>query len=100
MRGLARLKRLRGTPLDPFGWTAERRMERRLRDEYAAMLDEIATGLRPENHGVAVELAGLPDLVRGFGHVKERNAKVYEERRAVLLRRFDLPETPLPIAAE
>jgi indolepyruvate ferredoxin oxidoreductase len=100
MRVLARLKGLRGTRLDPFGWTAERRTERRLRDGYAAMVEGLLPRLRPENHAAAVELAGLPDLVRGFGHVKEGNARAYEERRDALLRRLDSPETPLPIAAE
>ena len=60
---------------DIFGRTAERRTERRLIAEYEAVLDEIANGLTPQNHAVAVELAALPLEIRGFGHVKEANLR-------------------------
>src|SRR5262249_28582852 len=69
---LARLRRLRGTWLDPFGYTAERRVERRLIAEYRALIDDVAARLSPANHTVAVALAELPDRIRGFGHVKRR----------------------------
>ena len=85
---LARFKRLRGTPLDPFGYTAERRMERRLISAYEALLDELATGLRSDNHGLAVELAGLPQRIRGFGHIKEANIRTIEPMRSELLMAF------------
>ena len=71
MRLLPRLKRLRGTAFDPFGRTAERRMERRLLAEYETLLDELVQGLDPPNHATAVELARIPEQIRGFGHVKE-----------------------------
>lgn len=83
MAGLAWLKGLRGTRFDLFGRTAERRMERQLLADYEALLEEITAGLTPENHGVAVELASLPERIRGFGHVKEkhvREAKAAEAR--------------------
>jgi indolepyruvate ferredoxin oxidoreductase len=96
---LARLKRLRGTALDPFGWTQERRMERRLRDEYRQMIEGLLPALTPEKHDLAVRLADLPDLVRGFGHVKARNVLRYEEERAALLAAWKAP-APLPLAAE
>jgi indolepyruvate ferredoxin oxidoreductase len=70
--GLARLRRLRGTPLDAFGWTAERRRERALVGEYEAEVRALAARLTPANHGAAAELAALPQRMRGFGHVKER----------------------------
>jgi indolepyruvate ferredoxin oxidoreductase len=85
---LARLRRLRGTALDPFGHTAERRSERRLVAEHEALLAELAERLTPENHAVAVELAGLPQQVRGFGHVREANLRRAEARRAELLAAF------------
>jgi indolepyruvate ferredoxin oxidoreductase len=85
---LARLKRLRGTPLDVFGYTAERRTERRLITAYKALLDEIAAGLTPENHGLAVDLARLPDAIRGFGHVKEANLEKAKAREAEMLAAF------------
>ena len=87
-RLLARLKGLRGTPFDPFGWTAERRRERALIRQYEAMLEEIGDRLDAENWPVAVELAGLAERIRGFGHVKEAGIRAYEERREVLLSRL------------
>jgi indolepyruvate ferredoxin oxidoreductase len=72
---LARLKGLRGTPLDVFGRTEERRMERALIDEYRRTVEELVAGLQPGNHALAVEIARLPEQIRGYGHVKERNVK-------------------------
>ncbi len=72
-RLLARLKGLRGTPLDLFGRTEERRTERALIEEYRQTVLELAAGLQPANHALAVEIAGLPDKIRGYGHVKARN---------------------------
>lgn len=85
---LARLKRLRGTPLDPFGYTAERRTERRLVGDYEALLDDLAARLTPDNHGLAVELARIPEAIRGFGHVKEANLAAAKAREAELLAAF------------
>ncbi len=67
---LAPFKRLRGTPLDPFGYTAERRAERELRDLYLAKIVSIAERLTPENHGDAVAFAERALQVRGFGSIK------------------------------
>jgi indolepyruvate ferredoxin oxidoreductase len=85
LRVLARLKHLRGTRLDPFGWTAERRAERRLIEDYAALLDRLVAALRPDNHTLAVELAALPQQIRGFGHVKAANVERAKAREAELL---------------
>ena len=71
---LARLKRLRGTPLDPFSYSAERRFERALLHDYETLLDELCPALAPHNHALAVELARLPERIRGFGHVKRQSA--------------------------
>ena len=87
-RLLARLKRLRGTALDPFGRTAERRMERRLLAEYETLLDELTGRLAADNHALAVELASLPQQIRGFGHVKEANLAAAKAREAELLEAF------------
>jgi indolepyruvate ferredoxin oxidoreductase len=78
---LARLKRLRGTWADPFGHTAERKMERALIDEYCAMVEGLASNLNAQTLADAVARAGLPDGIRGFGHVKEQAVKTY--RRAL-----------------
>ena len=84
-RLLARLKRLRGTALDPFGRTAERRMERQLLRDYETLLDELMRKLDSDNHRLAVELAQLPQQIRGFGHVKEANLTRAKTREAELL---------------
>ncbi|MFN0264706.1 indolepyruvate ferredoxin oxidoreductase family protein [Tepidamorphus sp. 3E244] len=70
---LARFKGLRGTALDVFGYTEERRMERALIDEYETMVDEIASALTAGNHSSAVAAAGAVQAVRGFGHIKAEN---------------------------
>jgi indolepyruvate ferredoxin oxidoreductase len=98
---MARFRRLRGTPLDVFGRTAERRMERRLVDEYEALVGELCAGLSPSNHALAVEIAGLPARIRGFGHVKEENLRKAKEQEAALLARFRAPPAaPKAAAAE
>jgi indolepyruvate ferredoxin oxidoreductase len=70
---LARLRGLRGTALDVFGHSEERRTERALIDEYRNTVQELIAALSPGNHALAVEIAGLPDKIRGYGHVKARN---------------------------
>ncbi|MFO7287576.1 MAG: indolepyruvate ferredoxin oxidoreductase family protein [Gammaproteobacteria bacterium] len=88
LKVLARLKRLRGTRLDPFGYSRERRMERRLIREYEEFLDELERGLDDSRFDLAVEIASLPQQVRGFGPVKERAVARYDEARQMLLARF------------
>jgi indolepyruvate ferredoxin oxidoreductase len=87
-RLLARLKGLRGTRFDLFGRTAERRMERQVLADYEVLLDEIVAALTPENHQLAVQLAELPETIRGFGHVKWRNLSQAEEIKTRLIRGF------------
>jgi indolepyruvate ferredoxin oxidoreductase len=99
-RLLAKLKFLRGTPLDPFGHTEERRIERRLIDEYEALVDELIAGIAHENHAIAVELARIPEQIRGFGHVKAANLAQARARHAKLLDAFRSPRAPHVIAAE
>jgi indolepyruvate ferredoxin oxidoreductase len=98
MRHLARFKRLRGTPFDPFGYSAERRLERQLIAEYEAVLDEVLQHLTPANHDLAVELARLPEQIRGFGHVKERHLGVAKARENELLAALRAPATRLSAA--
>ena len=98
-RILARFKMLRGTPLDPFGRAAERRMERAMIKEFQTMVAEVIPALTPENAPLAVELARLPLQVRGFGHVKQENAERVAEERAALLAQFRSGEAPITQAA-
>jgi indolepyruvate ferredoxin oxidoreductase len=72
-RLLARLRGLRGTALDIFGRTEERRTERALIGEYRADVEQVLATLAPANHAVAVQIARVPEQIKGFGHVKARN---------------------------
>ena len=74
-RGLARFKALRGSALDPFGYTAERRDERLLVGLYLALMEQAASVLDAGNYDKAVALAKVPEVIRGFGHVKERGMR-------------------------
>jgi indolepyruvate ferredoxin oxidoreductase len=85
--------------LDVFGRTAERRMERALIAEYEGDMAEVLAGLTPERLAVARELAELPLTIRGFGPVKEANAKKAAARRAELLAAFRAGGTPQPKVA-
>lgn len=96
-RLLKRLKFLRGTALDVFGHTAERKMERRLRDEYIETIRGLLPTLSPENHALAVEIAEVPEQIRGFGHVKEQHVAKAEKHRAELLRRWARPGIALSV---
>lgn len=85
-RILARFKGLRGTWIDPFGHTADRRAERQLIPDYEALIEEVLQRLTPESHATAVELASIPDRIRGFGPVKERFLAHAKQREAELLK--------------
>ena len=77
---LAKGKRLRGTPFDIFGRTAERKAERALIADYEARMEKLLTALTPANLALAAAYAGVPDMIRGFGHVKAANMKKAEAR--------------------
>ncbi|MCC6197043.1 MAG: indolepyruvate ferredoxin oxidoreductase family protein, partial [Burkholderiales bacterium] len=85
---LARLKGLRGTLLDPFGHTAERKLERRLVVDYERTVDTLLQGLRPDTLALAVEIATLPAAIRGYGHVKRHNIDAAKAREAALLAQY------------
>ena len=82
---LAGCKGLRGSRFDPFGWTMERRMERRLRDQYLSDIERLCEDLTLDNHSMAVELAEVPEQIRGFGHVKLAAVKSAEQERNAIL---------------
>jgi indolepyruvate ferredoxin oxidoreductase len=85
---LAKLKGLRGTPLDIFGRTAERRMERALIGEFEKTVDALLQGLTRDNHAIAVEIASLPETIRGYGHIKAQSVGAARKRQAELLLRY------------
>jgi indolepyruvate ferredoxin oxidoreductase len=88
---LSWLKPLRGTPFDPFGYARVRRVERALVDEYVEVVGELVAGLTPLNLELAVRIAELPDLVRGYEHVKLANVEVYREQLAELREAYATP---------
>ncbi len=97
---LRRFKGLRGTAFDPFGYTAERRTERKLIAEYEALLSEVLGKLNPDNHPLAVGLAVIPEKIRGFGHVKLRSLKTAKADEAALLEQFRTGGAQMLKAAE
>jgi indolepyruvate ferredoxin oxidoreductase len=99
-RVLKKFKVLRGTPLDPFGYTAERRTERRLISEYCDLLTHIIEHLTPENHSSAAALASLPEKIRGFGPVKQRHLAAAKAEEVALREQFAASSTPFLKAAE
>jgi indolepyruvate ferredoxin oxidoreductase len=96
---LACLKGLRGTPFDPFGYSAERRMERRLIRQYERDLKTLAA--KPDqNPEAAIALAELPLDIRGFGPVKHANAEAAAKRRDDILDAWNAGSAPERAAAE
>ena len=85
---LSRLKGLRGTRLDPFGYTEARRLERALVGWYCGLIEEVLLALTEESYGLAVEIAELPDGIRGYEHVKEASAATAKQRAERLLTEF------------
>ncbi|MBV1868525.1 MAG: indolepyruvate ferredoxin oxidoreductase family protein [Marinosulfonomonas sp.] len=97
---LARLKWLRGTPFDPFGYSAERRMERGLIRMYERDIAKLLDGTGADNPDAAIALAELPLKIRGFGPVKEASYATAMKRRDELLTALEAGEAPLGKAAE
>ena len=100
LKVLAKLKGLRGTPLDIFGYSAERKGERRAIRDYEKLADELIAGLTPEKIGLAAEIARLPLKVRGFGYVKEANTEAVAKEREALMAQYRSPGAPTAQAAE
>jgi indolepyruvate ferredoxin oxidoreductase len=98
-RVLAKLKGLRDTPLDIFGRTEERKAERALIGEYRASIEEVLAGLTADNHALALEIASLPEQIRGYGHVKDRNLAAARTRWADLLGKWRDPQRAQAAAA-
>jgi indolepyruvate ferredoxin oxidoreductase len=87
-RALYRMRRLRGTKLDPFGKAKVRRVERELIGEYEGMVARALAPLSPDNHGTALELLELPDLIRGYEEIKLRNVTLFRKRAQAIEKRL------------
>jgi len=88
MNLLAHFKFLRGTAFDPFGKTAERKMERRLIEEYEQTIEELLPGLSKKNHALAVEIARIPEQIRGYDLVKQKHVESAKTQEKELLKEF------------
>jgi indolepyruvate ferredoxin oxidoreductase len=88
---LAKMKGLRGTALDPFGRTEERKLERRLITDYERVVEQLLARLDDGNHALAVEIAGIPDAIRGYGHVKLGFLAAAKQKESELLAAFHSP---------
>ena len=86
---LAGFKGLRGTAFDVFGYNSERKTERRLIDDYRKTLESVLPVLNQDNVSLVASIAALPDVIRGYGYIKEDNLKKYEQELAKLLASFD-----------
>ncbi len=86
---LKRMRGLRGTVFDIFGYSAERHTERQLAADYAALITRLSRELTSHNLAAAVALAVLPDEVRGFGHIKLTNLNKANAKRADLMAQFE-----------
>jgi indolepyruvate ferredoxin oxidoreductase len=96
---LARFKGLRGTAFDIFGRSAERRMERKLLADYEVLVDELLGKLAPSNHALAVEIASLPEHIRGYGHVKDKFVAEVKAKEAELVAQWRSPVISIGVAA-
>ncbi|MEO6155157.1 MAG: indolepyruvate ferredoxin oxidoreductase family protein, partial [Thermomonas sp.] len=88
---LAKLRGLRGTPLDVFGYTAERRGERRLIDDYLTTVSGLLEKLDSGNVDLATDIASIPEHIRGYGHVKHAHLETAKAREATLLQEWENP---------
>ncbi len=88
LKVLSKLRGLRGTVLDIFAHSADRKLERRLLADYEVLLKQLEVQLSKENHHLAVKLAELPAEIRGFGEVKEQAALQSETAKEELLKQF------------
>jgi indolepyruvate ferredoxin oxidoreductase len=99
-RYLAKLKGLRGTALDVFGRSEERKTERALIGEYRASIDEVLARLTADNHAQAVEIARIPEKIKGYGHVKERNLVAARQQWHALMQQWRTPVATAPTAKQ
>ena len=98
LKVLARFKFLRGTRFDPFGYHEDRRSERQLFDDYEQILEKFVKGLTYDNLAIAIELAKLPQGIRGYGHVKNRCIEEFKTKKDKLNTQFSMPSRAMDAA--
>ncbi|HEY0746018.1 MAG TPA: indolepyruvate ferredoxin oxidoreductase family protein [Steroidobacteraceae bacterium] len=96
---LAKLKFLRGSPFDPFGYTSERRMERRLITDYEVHMEQLLRGLEFSNRELAIRIASLPEQIRGYGHIKRHHVEAVEAYARELMAQWSVAASKLRLAA-
>jgi len=82
------MKGLRGTPFDIFGYTLERKTERNLIIQYEATINMLIKGLTNDNYALAIDIANLPDKIKGYGYIKEESIKQYNKENKILIAKF------------
>jgi len=92
MRVLKHFKFLRGTPLDIFGHSAERRLERQLIADYKKLIETLLPNVTAETYNTVVDIASIPEFIRGYGHVKEKNLAEARRKEAILLEKIHGPQ--------
>ena len=85
---LARLRKIRGSPIDVFRYSEDRKLDRRLIAEYEGLVQELIASLQASNYNLAVELASLPEAIRGYGHIRKRHVEHAKRREAELVEEF------------
>ena len=95
---LKRMKRLRGTPLDIFGHASHRRLERSLINWYRDLVEQLTANLTPENLPLALEIAALPDQIRGYEKIKEQSIAKVKQLASEKLQIFNNARAGMPVA--
>jgi indolepyruvate ferredoxin oxidoreductase len=95
LKALRRLRILRGTPIDIFGYARVRRVERRLIREYRQLIESLLSDLTAENYAIAVQIAELPDMIRGYEAIKLASVEEFRQRVAPLCKQFRQTEASL-----
>ena len=88
MKLIASLKFLRGTFLDPFSYLKERKREKHLIKNYYNHIIKISSELNLNNYEIACEIASIPELIRGFGYIKQKNIKIAKDLETRLLKKL------------
>ena len=91
LRLMAKARGIRGTRLDPFGYLADRKLERQLIVDYVALVEELAASLNRDNLALAARIAALPMGIKGYGYVKDRNLERVQGEQAKLLAQYRGP---------